>query len=344
MSSALHVAVLMGGQSTEREVSLASGRKVAEAAALLGHQVAAVDIEDLELPDPRPADLSGDGIPQAMQMPRSAEEPAYHLRTLLPERTDVVFIALHGRGGEDGSVQGLLEMLGLPYTGSGVLASALAMNKAVAKAIFEQHGLRTPEGLVFSANGTQPDVTQWARIAAAEVGVPAIVKPASQGSTIGVSWLDDPREFADGLAEALRYDDQALVEKRIEGTEIAAGVLGNDDPIALPLVEIVPAGGRYDYDAKYTPGATEEIVPARIPEAAAQRARSMALSAHQALGCRGMSRADLIAGDQGVYLLEVNTIPGMTSTSLLPRAAEAAGLPFPELVARLLELALEPPS
>jgi D-alanine-D-alanine ligase len=180
-----------------------------------------------------------------------------------------------------------------------------------------------------------------AGVAASQIGTPAIVKPACQGSTIGVTWVHDPAEFASAFECAFHYDSEVLAERLIAGTEITGGVLGNRDPVALPLVEIVPAGGRYDYEAKYTPGATEEIVPARIPDQLAQEARATALSAHQVLGCRGMSRADMIAAADGVYLLEVNTIPGMTSTSLLPRAAAAAGIEFPDLVARLIDLALE---
>jgi len=252
-----------------------------------------------------------------------------------------VFIALHGPGGEDGCVQGLLELLGILYTGSGVLASALAMNKVMSKRIFRQQGLLTADWVSFSTDGGRADVGSMASVAAGQIGVPAIVKPACQGSTIGVTWVNDPDEFAPALEEAFRYGGEALVERLIEGTEVAGGVLGNHNPMVLPLVEIIPAGGRYDYQAKYTPGATEEIVPARIADLAGEEARRAALSAHQVLGCRGMSRADMMVADDGVYLLEVNTIPGMTSTSLLPRAAEAAGIPFTGLVSRLLELALE---
>jgi len=342
MGPPLRVVVLMGGRSSEREVSLASGRRAAEAAAELGHQVSAIDIGDLALPGTRPvAALSDDAPAQPPTLPAEAPQVASQLRRLLPGEVDVVFIALHGPGGEDGCLQGLLELLGIPYTGSGVLASALAMNKVMSKRIFRQQGLRTPDWVAFNIDGSRPDLASMASVAAGRIGIPAIVKPACQGSTIGVTWVNDPGEFAPALGEAFRYGNEALVERLIEGIEIAGGVLGNHDPMVLPLVEIVPAGGRYDYEAKYTPGATKEIVPAGIPDRAAEQARRMALSAHQVLGCRGMSRADMMAADDGVYLLEVNTIPGMTSTSLLPRAAEAAGIPFTALVSRLLDLALE---
>jgi len=342
MGSPLRVAVLMGGRSSEREVSLASGRRVAEAAAELGHQVSAIDIGHLALPGTGPvAALSHDTPAEPPTLPAEAPQAASQLRRLLPGEVDLVFIALHGPGGEDGCVQGLLELLGILYTGSGVLASALAMNKVMSKRIFRQQGLLTADWVSFSTDGGRADVGSMASVAAGQIGVPAIVKPACQGSTIGVTWVNDPDEFAPALEEAFRYGGEALVERLIEGTEVAGGVLGNHNPMVLPLVEIIPAGGRYDYQAKYTPGATEEIVPARIADLAGEEARRAALSAHQVLGCRGMSRADMMVADDGVYLLEVNTIPGMTSTSLLPRAAEAAGIPFTGLVSRLLELALE---
>ena len=259
------------------------------------------------------------------------------LAALAQDRPDVVFIALHGPGGEDGTVQGMLEVLGIPYTGSGVLASALAMDKAMAKRVLSSVGVRMPQDVTVRRGDGE------AAARASRLALPVIVKPNRQGSTIGMGIVRDPSELDAALAAAFRHDDTALVEQFITGTEITVPVLGNDLLEVLPIVEIVPAGGFYDYQAKYTPGATDEIVPARIPAAVADEARNIALLCHRTLGCRGMSRADMIVTDAGeVYTLEVNTIPGMTPTSLLPRSAQAADIPFPRLLDRLIDLALEP--
>jgi len=254
-------------------------------------------------------------------------------------RPDVAFIALHGRYGEDGTVQGLLELLGIPYTGSGVLASALAMDKIVSKRLLRAEGVRVPPSvdLMSRRELSTRDVSREV----AALGYPVIVKPNRQGSTIGMSKVERPDELARAIEEAFDYDSQVLIEKFLNGVEITAGILGNEELQVLPLIEIVPAKGFYDYEAKYTPGATEEICPARIPEATSEEARRLALAAHRALGCRGMSRVDMIAAADGVYVLEVNTIPGMTPTSLLPTAARAAGIEFPQLLDKLIELALE---
>jgi D-alanine-D-alanine ligase len=251
-------------------------------------------------------------------------------------KPDVVFIALHGGTGENGAVQGMLELLGMPYTGSGVLASALAMNKIMAKKIFEREGIPTPKWR--AARASEPE---GAKRAAEEIGFPCVVKPVCEGSTIGVTVLRERRNLRSALDTAFGFGPEALIEEFVQGVEITGPVLGNDDARVLPLVEIVPSGGFYDYEAKYTPGATEEIVPARVCEATAKRAQELTLRAHHALGCRGISRVDMIVAPDEVYVLEVNTIPGMTDTSLVPRAAEAEGMSFPEFVDRLIELALE---
>jgi len=313
----LRVAVLMGGVSSEREVSLKTGRKIAEALDRERYEVVPLEI----------------GRPQARSC---GSPPGNELIPLLTDGRcpDVVFIALHGRYGEDGTVQGLLDLLGVPYTGSGVLASALALNKAVSKKLMLAEGIRTPPFVLVRDR-------EEGLARASELPLPLVVKPNREGSTIGVTIVRQADQIASALEQAFMHDAEVLVEQYIEGTEITAGVLGNENPRVLPLVEIVPRSGFYDYESKYTPGATDEIVPARIPEARAREARDLALRAHKALGCRGMSRVDMICTPDEVWVLEVNTIPGMTETSLLPRAAAAAGMSFGELVEELIRLAVE---
>jgi len=326
----LRVAVLMGGTSAEREVSLSSGRKVMGALDRERYQATAVDLASLTQARAR-------GLAQLLFSPAEAGGAAGEAAETSAGRPGVVFIALHGGAGENGTVQGLLEMLGIPYTGSGVLASALAMDKVISKKLFEREGIPTPPWVELRASQREAG----GRAVLTELGLPCIVKPACEGSTIGVTVVREVEQIPAALDTAFAYGPAALAERFIEGTEITGGVLGNEEPQVLPLIEIVPAGGFYDYDAKYTPGATQEIIPARIPERLAERARALTAAAHRVLGCRGMSRVDMMTDGEQVYVLEVNSIPGLTETSLVPRAAEAAGISFPELVDRLIALALE---
>ncbi|MCC6442272.1 MAG: D-alanine--D-alanine ligase [Armatimonadetes bacterium] len=335
MQNKIKVAVLMGGHSSEREVSLKTGSMVLRALDAEKYSVLPVDPAGLLPPQALLAlgnDSGTPGLP-SVQEARDIMPLARALQSADLGRPDVAFLALHGRYGEDGTIQGLLELMGIPYTGSGVLASALAMDKIMTKRIFESNRIATPRFEVVKYGKTNG--------AFKNLRLPAVVKPNTQGSTIGISIVHEWDEMPEALALAARYDRDILVEEFVFGTEITAALLGNDNPQTLPLIEIVPSGGFYDYEAKYTPGATEEIVPARIPEKQAQAAREMALAAHNALGCRGMSRVDMIVNSHEIYALEVNTIPGMTPTSLLPRAAQATGISFPELVDRLIRLALE---
>ncbi len=249
-------------------------------------------------------------------------------------------IALHGKYGEDGTVQGMLDLLGIPYTGSGVLASALAMDKSMAKKVLAADAICVPPSVDFTSRAGRWDEAEVAR-AVEELGYPVIVKPSRGGSTIGMTKVDGPSELNNAIELSCAFDAQILVEKFIEGDELTVGILGNDDLLALPVVEIIPAKGWYDYESKYTPGATEEIVPARISEEQTARAQRIAVEAHRSLGCRGVSRVDIISTSDGMYVLEVNTIPGMTPTSLLPRAAAAAGISFERLLDMLVEFALE---
>lgn len=294
------IAVLLGGRSSERSISLRTGAAVL--ASLRRQQCRAVAV-----------DAGGDLVPQ-----------------LRRHRINLAFIALHGPGGEDGVVQGLLEWMGIPYTGSGVLASAIAMDKSASKTMFASAGLPVARGIEVS-----PETTDAGR----RIGLPAVVKPVSQGSALGVSIVRRASEWAAAFRTAFRYEPRALVEERLDGPEITVGVLGRQ---VLPVIEIVPVKGRfYDFQSKYAQGGSRHILPARLSPAVTRRAQDYALRACQAIGTRGAARVDLIVDRRrGPVLLEVNTIPGMTPTSLLPEAARAAGLDFDALVGRIAELSL----
>jgi UDP-N-acetylmuramate--alanine ligase len=299
--SELRVAVLAGGDSAEREVSLLSGTMVAEALQSAGKSVVVLD----------PTELLAAG----------------DLRVLTgPERPDIAFLALHGTGFEDGRIQGLLELLRIPYTGSGLASSALAMDKERTKLLLAEAGLPVPPA---------KSVPRGAEVPAFEGK--CVVKPNQQGSTIGLSVVERAKDLTAAVERAWKYDEVALVEQYIDGVEISVPVVGTE---ALPAVEICPLSGSYDFASKYTPGATEEIVPARISKADAQIASDYALRAHTIVGAADFSRTDMIVADK-IYVLEVNTIPGMTSTSLLPRSAESIGISYQALCERVLGLALK---
>ncbi|UCG21838.1 MAG: D-alanine--D-alanine ligase [Deltaproteobacteria bacterium] len=305
----LTLALLSGGRSAEREVSLKSGEQV--------YQALNKDKYHIRRYDPRD-----------------------DLARLISEagEIDVALIILHGRYGEDGTIQGLLELLDIPYHGSGVLGSALGINKICSKRLYEHAGLPVSPYLILDR--TDPDAQAKVQ---EMLGFPVVVKPEHEGSSIGLSIVTDESKLKPALELAGEYDRLVLVEKYLEGIEITGAVLGNLNPEALPLVEIIP-GDQYeffDYEAKYKPGATEEICPARLGEEITKKAQDYAVRAHQALKCRGYSRTDMIVSNDEVYILETNTIPGMTATSLYPQAAAAAGISFSELLDRLIELALE---
>lgn len=297
-----HVAVLMGGSSSEREVSLDSGRNVLEALHRRGVQADPVD-----------------GIPAL-------------LAVLVERRFDRVFNILHGQrgGGEDGVVQGLLEAFGVPYTGSDVLGSALSMDKIRTKQVWLALGLPTPRYARLTPND---DVEAAAR----SLGLPVIVKPASEGSSVGISRVFNDRELPEALALARRYPGELLIEQLIEGDELTVAILGDE---ALPSIRIVPAGDYYDYHAKYVAETTQYICPG-LDGKAEDDLRALALSAFRATGCSGWGRVDVMRDRAGSnYLLEVNTSPGMTSHSLVPKAARAIGIEFDDLVWRVLETSL----
>ncbi len=304
----MRLALIAGGKSSEREVSLKSGAQV--------YQALNKDKYDIRRYDP---------LTDLERLVREAKE------------LDAALIIMHGRGGEDGSMQGLLDLLEIPYQGSGVLASALAMNKELSKAIYQQAGLKVPRALIFDRAGApSPQEIESA------LGLPVVIKPVNEGSSIGISKAPTPEALSTGLAAAFTLDNRVLVEEFIQGTEVTGGVLGNAKLQALPLVEIIPASNYafFDYEAKYQPGASEEICPARISPELTQRAQACALTAHKALGCRGYSRTDMMVRGQEIFVLETNTIPGMTATSLFPQGAKAAGIDFSTLLDTLINLAL----
>ncbi|MCU0573864.1 MAG: D-alanine--D-alanine ligase [Syntrophobacteraceae bacterium] len=309
MEKKLTVALLAGGRSAEREVSLKSGEQVFRALDPWRYDVLRYDPRD--------------------DLVRLAQDAS---------RIDVALIILHGRLGEDGTIQGLLDSLSIPYQGSGVLGSAIAMNKILSKQLYIQAGLPVAPHVVVDRTESDPvhrvvDVLPF----------PVVVKPEHEGSSIGLSIARTREDLPRALIRAWEYDRRCLVEQFIQGTEITGGVLGNEDLQALPLVEIIPGESYefFDYEAKYTPGASHEICPARISEPMTRRAQELAVRAHQALYCRGYSRTDMIVSGESIFVLETNTIPGMTQTSLFPQAAAAAGMDFPALLDRLIELALE---
>jgi D-alanine-D-alanine ligase len=327
----MKVALLMGGRSAEREISLRTGRGIAQALRNLGHEVVAVDAANGRL---LPAgDEEAGALPATAVRGLPVSASAAIASGDAVAGAEVVFLALHGGAGEDGTVQALLELAGKPYTGSGVLASALAMNKAMAKRLFEREGIPTPRWRLLSAGAPVAEVR------ADELGgYPLVVKPCAEGSTVGLTIVTAPGPLPQALATARAYGPEVLIEEYIPGREITVAVLGDE---ALPIVEIRPQGGHYDYESKYTAGKSEYICPADLPAPLAARIRDLGLRASRALGCRGVTRTDLrLSPRDEPYVLEVNTIPGMTPTSLVPMAAKAAGVSYDQLVARMLDLAV----
>jgi D-alanine-D-alanine ligase len=307
----MKVAVLKGGRSLERGVSLRSGARVEDALGRLGHEVL-------------PLEADGDLV-----------------KRLTAGKPDVVFVAMHGMGGEDGTTQELLEILGIPFTGPGVAACARCIDKVLAKHELRSAGIPTPDWFAFNE-------TAFRELGAADalggleerLGFPLVVKPSRGGSALGVKFAENWFDVPEALISAFSYDDRVLLERFVDGRELAVSVLGSEP---LPIVEAVPnSGDSYDFEARYEIGRTSFVCPAGLAEEAAAAVTETALGAYEALGCSGFSRVDLILGADGPQVLEVNAIPGLTDTSLLPQAAEAAGMSFERLVERILDLALTP--
>lgn len=306
------VVVLAGGWSDEREISLASGRACEKALRQAGFS--SVELLDVAAED--------------------------FVSTIAAGDYDVAFVAMHGHYGEDGSIQGLLEILHLPYTFSGVLASAMGTAKDVSKQMYRMVGIPTPEGENFAPRTVLDDAQVDELVE--RLGLPLFVKPAGNGSSYGITRVTDPSQLQQAIDLAGSQGDTVLVEQCIEGVEITVPVLGNDDPQALPIIEINTGAAFYDLKVKYEPGELHHVIPARLPEDVYARAQQLAVEAHKVLGCRGVSRSDFIVTADGTpFILETNTIPGMTETSLLPDSARHAGMEFPQLCRRIVELALE---
>ena len=303
------LALIAGGTSGEREISLASG-------------------------DGAEAALREAGFSPVRLDPANKED----LAILVQQPFDAAFLCLHGRGGEDGSIQGMLELLGIPYTGPGVWSSATAMDKNKSKIFYERAGIPTPASLCVKRGYDQAKLEAFID----HVGLPVVVKPVCEGSALGVEIVSDHAELVPAINRSFELDTGVLVEQYVEGDELTVAVLGNAEPFALPVIQIVPRNDFYDFDAKYAPGGSQHICPAPLSEDVTAYAQELGIAAHKALECRCMSRTDMIVDKEGgLWVLETNTIPGMTQTSLLPDAARAAGMSFSELCVKLIEFALE---
>jgi len=305
------VAVLKGGRSLERGVSLRSGARVEDALERLGHEVLALEAD-------------GDMV-----------------KRLAADRPDIAFVAMHGPGGEDGTAQELLEILGIAFTGPGVAACARCIDKVLAKHELRAAGIATPDWFAFNE-------TAFRELGAADalagleerLGFPLVVKPSRGGSSLGIKFAENWFDVPEALVSAFSYDDRVLLERFVDGRELAVSVLGGT---ALPVVEVIPqAGDSYDFEARYEIGRTTFVCPAELSQVESSAVIDAALGAYRTLGCSGFSRVDLILGEDGPQVLEVNAIPGLTDTSLLPLAAEAAGMSFEQLVEKILDLALAP--
>jgi len=338
--------VLLGGTSAERDVSLASGLRIARALRDLGHDVTSLDPARGVIDESEERAMENAGVMKAAPPTLSALE--HMTRTSLSpslgtlpsvRKADVVFLALHGGFGEDGTVQALLDMVGVRYTGSGHLASALAMDKDLSKILFRAAGVPTADWLLVSqASGVRPDAACVER----QLGWPVVVKPSKQGSTVGLSVVRAGTDLAPAVADAMRYDDEVMIERFVPGRELTVSVLGDR---ALPVGEIFPAHEIYDYECKYTPGMAREEFPAKLSPTETAEIQRLALAAFRALKLDGYARIDFRMTERGEFFcLEANTLPGMTPLSLLPQAASAMGMDFSALCERIVELAMARPS
>ncbi|HOJ93310.1 MAG TPA: D-alanine--D-alanine ligase [Dictyoglomaceae bacterium] len=309
----MKVGLLIGVKSSEKEIAMKSARNIISALRAKNYELAEIPIDENVV------------------------------ENIKKEKIDVAIISAHGVYGEDGTIQGLLELLGIPYVGSGVLASALALNKLMAKKIFTFHNIPTPKWIELSKKALEEKDLIEIKKELENLKMPLIIKPANQGSTIGLSVVKQEEDLLKGIEYALQYDSQIVIEEFIKGKEITAGIYDVEKPICLPLIEIIPKTGFYDYTTKYTPGLSEHIIPARLPEDIYKKAQELGILAHQALGCRHLSRVDMIVEEntQNIYILEINTIPGMTEVSLYPEAAKAFGIDFPDIIDNFIKATLK---
>ncbi len=307
------VAVIRGGKSAEREISLKSGMQIAAALAARGHAVTEMDLSPQLLID------------------------------LLQGNFDIVFLALHGRYGEDGTIQGMLELYDIPYTGPGVLASAICIDKAMTKRILAGTGLPVPPGTVVYQKNYDRNSKAEVEDILNQVDLPVMVKPNREGSTVGITLVEEVSVLRTALENAFKHDSSVLVERYIQGIELTVPVMGNSEPEALPIIEIVPKNRYYDYESKYAQGGSQHIIPARLSEQITKTIQELAVQAYIVLGCQVLSRIDFMydTNTESPYILEVNTLPGMTETSLVPDAARYLGIEFGELLERIISLSLE---
>jgi len=298
----IKIGVICGGISSEREISLKTGGGIFDALNELGYDTEFIDFK-------------GDDVS-------------------VFKNIDLAFLALHGKYGEDGTVQGVLELFKIPYTGSGILASSLAIDKVYSKKIFKLEGINTPDYISIDFKN-EMDIKSIKTDVKKEIGYPVVVKPAREGSTIGITIVENEADLESSIDFAKLYDGKILIEKYISGKLLTVSILG-DVPVALPTIEIIPKSGLYDFKSKYTSGLTEYVVPARISKDIEKTVRELSVRTHNSLGCYGISRVDIILNEKKPYVLEINTMPGMTATSLVPKAAAAAGISFNELVEIIL--------
>jgi D-alanine-D-alanine ligase len=309
-----NIAVLMGGRSLERKISLKSGHRVYGALKKLGYNAIKLDIDESIVDN------------------------------LTSEKIDLAYIALHGKDGEDGTIQEILELLNIPYTGPGVYSNILSFDKIISKQILISHNIPTPPFYFLNESSfMELGASKLLPLVTEKLGLPLVVKPSAQGSALGIKIVKKQEDIPDAIISALGYSKKVIIEKFIYGTELAVSIIGKDNPRILPVVEIVPEKDFFDFESRYSPGKTNYFVPARLPKSLAEKVRETAVCVHNALKCSKLSRVDIILDEKEKipYVLELNTSPGMTDTSLLPMAAEEAGISFEELVEKIIKLSLE---
>jgi len=338
------IIVLMGGKTPEFEISLATGKEVVKHLDPKKYEVFPIiiskDGRKWELKKVEEVLLSSLHLPKAALVRQNQGKKSLVKKEtdfdqpLMVAGADVVFVAMHGPYGEDGTIQGMLELAGVRYTGAGVLASALGMDKPMFRKIMEREEISVPKYLVIKKGQEESQV--WKKFK-----LPVVIKPSSQGSSVGVSLVRKKSQIKKALGLAFSFGQRVLVEEYLSGTEVTCGVLGNKNPVALPVVEIIPKKDFFDYEAKYQAGMSQEIVPARISQKLTHEVQKIAVQVYKAIDCRGFGRVDMIIHRGQVYVLEINTIPGLTPYSLLPKEAAAAGISYSQLLDKIISYALE---
>lgn len=328
----MNIALFLGGTSPEKEVSKSSSKSICAALRGLGHNVTLINPA---YGSNQPKDEQ-DFFTEKDYVPISNRNFVEAVNFKMLDNIDLVFLGLHGKWGEDGTIQSLLELRGMKYTGSKVLASSISMDKTMSKILFQHYGISTPKWITVTKN--RFDISEVEEKIKEKFGYPCVIKPNDQGSTVGLTICKDESEVAAAIDLALEFSDKAVIEEFIEGHELTVGIIENT---ALPALEIKPKHGLYDYECKYTSGMSEYIVPAQIPKDVFEKLQAEALLAFQSLGCEGYSRIDFRVNSKWeIYCLEVNTLPGMTSTSLVPKMAKAVGISFDQLIDRIVKLSL----